>query len=822
VRNERLKRGRRIKMTSLINNIRYGLRQIRRSPGFSATVILTMALGVGANVVVFSVLNALVLKPLDLPGFDRLMFIDRHANANDTSPSQSYPDYRDVRDKNVVFSGVAASRVNQVGVEHDGTATKSWMYEASDNYFDVLGVKPVLGRFFHNADDHGPNSSPYAVLSYDFWQTHLNGDAGIVGKVINLNKHPYTVLGVAPKGFQGTELFFRPDLWVPMLNEAQLEGYSYLESRGDHGIWLVGRLKPGVTVAAADANLNAIAQQLRKQYTEDDGLTYSLSRPGFLGDLLGGPVRKFLFGVMLLAGLVLLAACANLGSLFAARAADRARELALRMALGSTRGHILRQLVTEALLLALLGGALGVGVGSAMLKSLSRWRPSADFPVQLNVTADSRTFLLALGLAVVCGVFFGLVPATQVWRSNAYQAIKGGQSGVAGSRRWTLRDVLLMVQIVLCSVLVTSSLVAIRGLTRSFNTSSYGFQPEGVTMASFDLGMAGYTAGQSTQFQRRVLEAAQKIPGVTAAGIANTTPLSLDSSDSYVFRDGTTDFHPSKMAADANFYDVSPGYLGTAQTRLLEGRDFTWHDDDKAPKVAIVNETFAKKVFGTSHAVGKHFIRDSRYEVIGVVEEGKYGKITEDPTAAMFFSAMQNSSSETVLLVRSRADEAQTAGAVQRLLTSMDVALPFTISSWEQALGVAQFPAVAATFALGIMGLLAAMLAVTGIFGMASYSVSRRLREMGIRMALGAQRTQVLRAALGRPMLLLVLGSLGGLLVGGLSGKVLASIVYQATPRDPLVLLGVLVSMSLIGLVAAWIPARRALAVEPSMLLREE
>jgi predicted permease len=809
-------------MTSLVSNIRYGLRQIRRSPGFSATVILTMALGVGANVIVFSVLNALVLKPLDLPGFEQLMFLDRHANANDTSPSQSYPDYRDLRDKNAVFSGLAASRVNLVGVEHDRTASKSWIYEASGNYFDVLGVKPVVGRFFHTADEHGPNSSPYAVLSYDFWQTHLNGDPGIVGKAINLNKHPYTVLGVAPKGFQGTELFFRPDLWVPMTNQAQLEGYDYLEKRGNHEIWLIGRLKPGVTAATAEANLNAITEQLRKQYSEDDGLAETLSRPGLLGDMLGGPARKFLFGVMLLAGMVLLAACANLGSLFSARAADRARELAVRMALGSTRTHILRQLVTEALLLSLVGAGVGVGVGSFLLQGLSRWRPSADFPVQLNVTADLRVFLLAFGLAVVCGAFFGLVPATQVWRNDAYQAIKGGQSGVAGNRRWTLRDVLLMVQIVLCSVLVTSSLVAIRGLTRSFSTSTYGFQPEHVTMATFDLKMAGYTDQQWTQFQHRALDAAQQIPGVTAVGIADSTPLGIDSTDSYVFHDGTTDFRPSKMAADANRFNVSPGYLGAAQTRLLSGRDFTWHDDANAPKVAIVNETFAKKVFGTTQAVGRYFLKDSRYEVIGIVEDGKYRKLTEDPTAAMFFPLAQNPTSDTVLLLRSQTDEAQTAAALQRLLTGMDVSLPFTMSSWSQTLGVAQFPAVAATFALGIMGLLAAMLAVTGIFGMASYSVSRRLRELGIRMALGAQRRQILEAALGRPMWLLALGSLGGLLVGSLFSKVLASIVYQATPRDPLVLMGVLVSMTLIGLVAAWIPARRALAVEPSMLLREE
>jgi predicted permease len=807
-------------MTSLVSNVRYGLRQIRRSPGFSVTVILTMALGVGANVIVFSVLNALILHPLNLPGSERLFFLDRHANANDTSPSQSYPDYRDLRDKNVVFSGLAATRINQIGVERDGIATKAWMYEASDNYFDVLGVKPALGRFFHDGDSHGPNSSPYVVVSYDYWKTHLNGDPTVVGKAINLNKHPYTVLGVASHGFQGSEIFFRPDLWAPMANEEQLEGYDYLEQRGNHGIFLVGRLKPGVTVAVAQANLNAIAQQLSKQYSQDEEQSESLSRPGFLGDLLGRPVRAFLFGVMLLAGLVLVAACANLGCLFAARAADRARELAVRMALGSTRGHILRQLMTEASLLALLGGGVGLAIGSALLRGLSQWRPMADFPVQLSVNAGLSVYLLALGLSVVCGVFFGLIPAAQVCRGDAYHAIKGGQSAI-GSRRWSLREALLLVQIVLCSVIVTSSLVAIRGLTRSFNTS-FGFEPDKVTLATFDLKMAGYTDQQWTQFQHRVIDAAAQIPGVTAVGIAESTPLAITSSDMYIFREGTTDFRPSNAAADANYFDISPGYLGAAQTRLLAGRDFNWHDDEKAPKVAIVNETFAKQVFGTTQAVGRFFLKDGRYQVIGVVGDGKYRSITEDPRAAMFFPIAQTTSSGTVLLVRSETDAAQTATALQHMLERMDASLPFTMSSWQQELGVALFPSVAATFALGVMGLLAAMLALTGIFGMASYSVSRRLRELGIRMALGAQRKEVLRAALGRPMQLLVLGSLGGLLVGGLSGKVLASIVYQATPRDPLVLLGVLVSMSLIGLIAAWIPARRALAVEPSMLLREE
>lgn len=780
-----------------------------------------MALGVGANVIVFGVLNALVLHPLHLPEANRLMFVNRLAKDGDLSPSQSYPDYRDLRDKNVVFSGLTTVRVNEVGSEYGNRTTKSWIYEASGNYFDVLGVQPLLGRFFHGSDEHGPNSSPYAVLGYDYWKTQLNGDAGIVGKVINLNKHPFTVLGVAPPGFQGTELFFRPDIWVPIANEAQLEGYNYLEERDDHNSWAVGRLKPGVTVAQADANLNAIGQQLSKQYVADDKLAFRLSQPGFVGDMLGGPVRAFLYSVMLLAGLVLLAACANLGSLFAARAADRARELAVRMALGSTRGHILRQLVTEALLLSLLGGGLGLAGGAFLLAALSRWRPVADFPVQLAVSAGPQVYLLALVLAILCGVFFGMVPAMQVLRGDPYHAIKSGQVTTSLGRRWSLRDVLLMVQIVLCSVIVTASLVSVRGLVRSLQTT-YGFQPEGVTLTSFDLKMVGYSDDQSVAFQHRAIDAALQLPGVTAAAVADSTPLSLTSSDSYVFADGATDFRQSNAVIDAVYFNVSPGYIGMAQTRLLRGRDFNWHDDANSPKVVIVNETFARKVFGTTDAVGRYFQHRGRMQIVGVVEDGKYRSITESPAGAMFFPLAQNSDSQTVLLVRSSADKTQAAAAMERMLKGMDAGLPLSMTSWPQALAVVQFPSVAATFALGVMGMLAAMLALTGIFGMASYSVSRRLRELGIRMALGAQRRQVLRAALERPMRLLVIGSVGGLVLGALSSRVLASIVYQATPRDPLVLIGVLLAMSLIGVVAAWIPARRALAVEPSLLLREE
>ena len=785
-------------MHTLWNDLRYAIRQLRRSPGFTLTVVLTLALGVGANAIVFSVLNALVLRPLPLPQAQQLVSLNRFFGApGNTSPSQSYPDYRDLRDANRNFSGLAAYATKRAGVSVPGTVHESWFYEASENYFDVLGVRPALGRLFHSSDGHGPNSSPYVVLSYAYWQRQFNGNTHVMGRIIELNKHPFTVLGVAPASFRGTELFSVPDFWVPMLNEAQIEGYSFLESRGSHNVWVIGRLKPDVSVVQAESDLNTAARHLASQHMEDENLGIRLSRPGLLGDTLGRPVRAFLWGVMALAALVLLAACANLGSLFAARAADRARELAVRLALGASRAILIRQLVTEAVLVSLVGGALGLAFANAALRALTLWRPSPDFPVAVMVNADARVSALALALALASGIFFGLVPVRQVWRGNAYLVIKSGPAPVAGSRKWTLRDGLLVLQIVLCSVLVTSSLVAVRGLVRSLHTS-YGFEPDGAVLATFDMRMANYHDRQALPLERRALESVSATPDVTAAGFASKIPLSLSSTDTFVYRDGTTEFRDSNAAADASYYGVSPGYLAAARTRLVSGRDFTWHDNENAPPVAIVNQTFARKVFGTTDAVGRYFNRGGpRLQVIGIVEDGKYNTLTEDPTAAMFLAAAQDPDTQTNLIVRSQDSEVATAAAVRKALTAIDPNLPVTIQSWPQEMGMALFPSVAATVALGIMGALAAMLAVTGIFGMASYAVSKRLRELGLRVALGASRRQVLAAALGRPARLLLFGSFAGLILGALASRLLA-------------------------LTATWLPARRALHVDPASLLREE
>jgi predicted permease len=807
-------------------DLRLALRQLRKAPGFALTAVLTLALAIGANAVVFSVLNALVLRPLNVPHPENLFMLER-AYGSDTTPSQSYPDYLDLRDRNRSFDSLVTYDImGGVGLDTgSGNPAVVWPYVVSGNYFDALGIQPYLGRFIHASEEHGKNSMPEVVLSYALWHSYFNGDRAAVGRTIQINKHPFSIVGVAPPDFRGTELFFAPALWVPMVNAPQIRDWDSLEERGNHSDWVIGHLKPGVTPAAATSDVNTIAASLARTYPKsDDGLKFSLSRPGLVGNTLGRPTRAFMAGLMLLAGLILLAACANLGSLFAARAADRSREIAVRMALGSRPQLILRQLLTEAVLVSLVGGAFGMVGALAILRILSGWRPIPDIPINVPVNPDVKTYALALLLAIVSGLLFGLVPVRQVLRSDPWQIIRSGATSVGGGRRFTLRDVLLGLQIAICAVLVTASLVAVRGLTRSLQ-SNYGIQPKGVVLVKADLQMAGYNGDQRVQMQKRMLDATAAIPGVTAVGYADRLPLSLAASDSDVFTDTTTDFRPTNAIADAQNFNVSPDYFRAAGTALLAGRSLTMHDEDKAPVVAIINREFARKVFGSvDKAIGGHFKfwGGKRAEVVGVVEDGKYETLTEDAKPAMFFSFLQHPSSDTWIVVRSKRDPQEIAAALQRSMRNLDPGLPLEIKTWNRELDSALFAARVATVSLGVLGLLGAMLAITGIFGMASYTVSKRLRELGIRIALGANQGKVLGAALGRAFRLLAIGSAAGMILGVLATRVLSSIVYQATPKDPVILGGVILTMLCVGIVAALIPARRALAVDPMILLRDE
>lgn len=799
---------------------RYAARQLRHSPGFALTAIVTLALAIAANVVVFGVLDSLRLEPLIPTGSDRLFQIVQGTYGY---ISQSYPDYIDYRDQNTTFETLAAYRNNLAGLAKESDSYKCWDLEVSGNYFDILGVRPALGRFFHSSDEHGANSAPYVVLSDAFWRSHFGADSHIIGTTVRLNQHPFTVIGVAPAWFHGTERFFWPDLWVPIVNEQQIEGYNFLQSRFNHGLFVIGLLKRGVSPQQATENLNAVAAHLAKQYpTTDEGMKARLVTPGLNGDALGNAVRAFLAAVMAMALLVLLAACANLAGIFAARAADRSRELAIRLAIGSSRWHLLRQLFAEALLIALAGGLLGTSFAAVLLNFLSRWQPFPEFPVHVTVTPGAHVYLAAAVLSLASGFLPGLLPARQLWRTDLVQAIKSGAVAIV-TRRLSLRDLLLAMQVTLCALLLTSALVALRGMERSLH-APLGFDPSDVVLASTDMHMANYSDDNALAVQKRMIEEAPRIPGIEAVGTIDETPLGTGGSSGPVYSASTTDFRPTNSRFAARFYAISPGYLKAARTRLLAGRDFTWDDDKRAPHVALVNEAFARRLFGNSLSLGRYFkmSRDDSYQVVGIVEDGKYDSLTEEPSPAMFFPLAQDPGSDTTLVVRSSLTPAQTASALHSTLSKIDPTLPFVIEPWTQALALVLFPARVASVALGVMGLLAAMLAITGVFGMAAYSVSKRKKEFGIRIALGTQPLRLIRAALGRPVLLLFTGSVCGLLLGVVASRVLGEVVYEATPRDPLVWGGVIAGMALLGLLATWIPAKRALGIDPAKLLRED
>jgi predicted permease len=807
----------------LIQDVRLSLRLLRKSPGFAAAAIFTLALAIGANAVVFGVMDALILRPLNVPHSDSLWGIEN----DDGSGWQSYPNYVDMRDRNHSFEALAAFSFNFAGLDTGGDPTRVTGFGASGNYFDVLQIHPYLGRFFNAADEHGPNSAPYLVLAYAYWHTRFQDDRNVVGRVVQLNKHPFTIIGVAPADFRGTLLFGSPDFWVPLVNQEQFGGEDILNERTTNNRELfevVGHMKPGVTPAQAVADLNSIAAYLQKTYPKEVGnKSFSLARPGLY--TFGGPAKAFVGGLMLLAGLILLAACANLGGLFAARAVDRSREVALRLALGSSRQRVLRQLLTEAVLMALVGGALGLLGSVALLRRLSVWQPFPGAPLHLPVTPDASVDIVALLLALVSGFLFGIVPVRQVLRANPYEIVKAGGSGRAG-RRVSVRDALLVLQISICAVLVTSSLVAVRGLVRSLH-SDFGFEPHNAMLVDTNLMMAGYSGDQITAMQKRMIEAMKSIPGVSAAGLVNGYPplIFAASSQEDVFKDETTDLRQSNVAAIPYRYEISPGYFDAAGTTMLAGRSFTWHDDKDSPSVAVVNREFAGRMFGSiSGAIGRYYkLQDgSRVQIVGVVEDGKYLSLTENQEAAMFLPFLRSPSGECYLVVRSSVDPQRLGAAIRSKLHDLDSGLPADTATWTSMLSVVLFPAQVATMSLGVLGAMGGLLSVTGIFGMAAYTVSKRLRELGIRIALGGRHKEVLQAALGRAFKLLAIGSAVGLLLGILATRVLALIVYQATPRDPLVLAGVVLAMSLLGLAATWIPARRALSVDPLILLRDE
>ena len=811
-------------MKDLLQDVRYSLRVLWKSPAFTLVALITLILSIGANVVVFGIVNAVLLHPLAVSDPQNLYQLRLGSWTSGKLLTTSYPAFEDYRRRNTTFSEMAGFDGYSYGRLSWGNSVKKVDgYSVTGNYFEMLRVQPELGRLIQPSDDHGPNSAPYIVLSDGLWRSAFNADPGVIGTTVRLNKDSFTVIGVTPAQFHGTEQFDWPDYFIPVVNRFDAE---YLADRTGRPLTVLARLKPGVTLQQATENLSAIATELAKEYPKTDtGVPLRLVRPGLQGDA-GDVVRGFLYSVTGLAFLALVAACANLASLFAARTADRSRELATRFALGASRWRLVRQLMAEMVVLSILGGAAGVVIAGLLLRLLIQSSEMSLLATQshghLTASVDARVCAAALILTVLSALLFGMIPARHVSQSSPLQAMKSGPVDSVRLRRFTLRDLLLGAQIAICMLLVTASLVAVRGMVRMFHTP-LGFQPQGAMLAEIDFSEMEERGDALLKKQKAMLEAVQRIPGVTAAGAVNRIPFTGGLRGVPIFPIGTTDFNLNNSVLAPYVFTMSPGYLGAAGTRLLSGRDVSWHDTKTSPYVAIVNRAFAQKMWGETPAIGQRFILQNHLmEVVGVAEDGKYYQITDSHQPAVFLPLLQTENGVRDFAVRSQRTQQEMAAALERTLTDLEPDAQVAVQSWPDAIADTFFPARAATVALGVMGLLASMLAVTGIFGMAAYNVSRRMKELGIRVALGARSRHVINAAVGRPIVLLGIGSVVGLLSGVLASRLLGQIVYQANPRDPLILVGAVLTMALLGMAASAIPALRALAIDPSKLLREE
>ncbi|HEY3453288.1 MAG TPA: ABC transporter permease [Bryobacteraceae bacterium] len=808
---------------SLARDVRYGLRMLRRTPLFTAVAIATLAVGLGANATVFTFIDNVLLRSLPIHDPEQVDALNWGGLAN-----MSFPNYLDFRDRNTVFSSLVACRFVAVSMSVQPRENiRAWGYEATGNYFETLGVQPLLGRFFGTEDDDEPGAHPMVVISHRFWRSHFGGDPGVVGRQVKINGYPFTVIGVARPEFSGTELIVAADYWVPMSMELQVEpGFEWMKWRTSQNAWTLGRRKPGVTRAQAEANLNQIAGQLARTYPNEVSPKgkFQLSSPGLIGQALRGPVTSFGMVLAGVAGLGLLLACVNLAGMLLARASDRRREVGIRLALGAGRAQLLRQLMTESLLLAAIGGALGYCFALAVSGFLSSWRPSFDIPIDIALHPNATVLAFTAAAALLTTILFGLAPALQATRIELIPSLKN-ELVSPRMRRWSVRDLVVAGQIALSVTLVICSALVVRSLQHALSLN-LGFDPNNAASVSFDLGMKGYNQERMRQFDSDLLAKAKALPGIQTIGIINTLPLRRDGGDSeFIWRAEQPIPKPAERRI-AMVYNISPGYLRAAGTALLSGRNIDDRDRTGTLPVAIVNQTFARLLFGKENPIGRHVRVSSAaapLEVIGVVEDGKYQSLGEDPRPAVFLPMAQATTRWTTLVARSSLPASNVTALLRKTVLDLDPEITlFNTGGLKEQLALPLFPARMAAIALGVFGVFAMALAATGLFALMSYAVARRTREIGIRMALGAQRKQVLSSLLGRTLLLCAAGACAGAVITLAAGRLLSAVLYGVSPRDPVTYGAALCLMVVIGVLACWMPASRAMRTDPVQALREE
>ncbi len=810
-------------MSTLLQDLRYAARLLLKDGAFTAAAVATLALGVGANATVFSWVNAVLLDPLPgVPESHRLAGVQQ--TARDGSPlSLSYPDYVDLSDRNDVLEGLIAYDIQAMNLSGDRGPERVWGMIVSGNYFDVLGVKALHGRTFLPEEDRTPGTHPVVVVSHSLWRRRFGGDPAIVGSTIALNNRSFTLVGVTPDGFRGTVIGLDLEAWVPlMMQRAIVEGGDRLTQQGNHWLDGMARLRPGVSRDQAQAQLTTLARTMIRDRGADPGEAGTLLSPLSRLDAaeVMGPVLLVLLAVV---GVVLLVACANLANLMLARGAARGREAVVRAALGAGRSRLLRQHLTESLLLSALGCAAAwvtAHWGAGLLTALV---PPTGMPLGLAVRLDGRVFVFTLAASVACGLLFGLGPAVQAARANLAGALKEGSSPVAGGRTWSrLRRGLVVAQVSLSVLLLVCAGLLLRSLQKA-RTFDPGFDPRGVLLASIDLFPAGYDEVRGPLLLRRILSDVRALPGVEDATVARKIPLSLSGTSSTSLEvEGHS--HLPEESPWAFYNVVGPDYFRTMRVPLTRGRDLALDDGGGSAEVVVVNETFARRYGGGDEAavLGRRVDVFGRPRtIVGVARDMKHRRLDEPPAPHVFLPVLQYFRPDATLHVRGRGRSLELAAPVQREVHRLDPDLPvFGTRDLEASLGAAMFPQRLGGLLLATFGLLALAMATVGLYAVQAYAITRRWREIGIRMTLGARPRDVLGMVVGQGMRMASLGTLIGLAAALPAGRLLSGLLFGVAPADPLTLAAVPGVLLAVALVGSWLPARRAARVDPMRALR--
>lgn len=820
-------------MENLIKDVRYGVRMLMKNPGVTFVAVITLALGIGANTAIFSGVSAFLMRPLNVPDARGLIRPMETTEDRGTGDEFSYPDFLEYRNQATSFSGLAAEDMISAAVDAENQSDVIWGQVVSANYFDVLQVKPILGRSFLPDEDKTPGASAVVVLSHSFWQRRLAADPNIVGKTVQLNNRAYHVIGVAPQEFAGTKFVLALDFWTPMSMAEELRrNPGILAERGSHWMNIIGRLKPGVSMEQASAELDTIATRLNQAYPDNRAATTHarvLSEIDGRWEELGGVFKSAGAIAMAIVGLILLIACANVANLMLARAAARRKEIGIRLALGANRARLVRQLLTESLLLSIAGGALGLLLAFWVTDLMEGFIPILEYNIVSNFFAlDSRALVFTLIVSLATGLMFGLAPA---WHSSnpALVPVLKGEAEAAQRRKrraFGLRNVLVVAQVALSLVVLVCGGLFIKSF-RKAQTMDPGFDNAKGLIVSMSPTLIGYEDEQARQFYKQVLERVSHVPGVEAASFARTLPLG-DSSNSNgpVLKEGET---LAKGSAGRVIMTnvISPGYFKTMQIPIVEGRDFDDRDQPKTQRVVIVNQKMAEMLWPGESAVGKRIFVgiDSRdaWEVVGVVKTGKYRALAEDPKPFFYYSMGQRRPSPMLMVARASVDPRSLVGAVRTQVQAIDRRVPLSgVKTMDEHKTYALWaPNMAASFSVAF-AVVAILLSAVGLYSVMAYVVSQRTREVGIRMALGANRGDVMKMITRQGMRLAAIGVVIGLLLSLALAQVLSSLLIGISGYDVTTFILVPVLLSIVALVACYLPARRATKVDPLVALRYE